>query len=116
MSDNTDESEAVLAPDDNDLTKLAEIDEIRVLVSKAGDIRRKLESLEAPPPDRDTIGAFMDYDQQGVAVFLGNGEVAIYHDNGSVMGNASQMGDLQAAVTVTRLRAVADMIERGHRS
>jgi hypothetical protein len=59
------------------------------------------------------IAAYMNHDQQGVAVFLGNGEVAIYHDDGVVMGNASELSVVQRTVTVARLRAVADMIEAG---
>lgn len=63
------------------------------------------------PENPDRVAAYMDYDQQGVAVFIGGGEVAIYHDDGTVMGNAGSLNTIQRAVTVERLRAIADIIE-----
>ena len=59
----------------------------------------------------DNIAAYMPYEKQGVAVFIGGGGVAIYHDDGTVMGNAGELGAISRAVVVARLRALASFIE-----
>lgn len=69
-----------------------------------------MSNLTDSPENPDRVAAFMPYDQQGVAVFIGGGEVAIYHDDGTVMGNAVELGPIQRAVIVARLRALADTI------
>lgn len=59
------------------------------------------------------IAAFMPYDQQGIAMFLGGGDVTIIADDGAVTGNVTpvNMGTVTRAVVVARLRAIADVIE-----
>lgn len=71
-------------------------------------------AVSTHPDLPNDVGAFMSYDEQGIAVFLGRGDVAIYHDDGTVMGNAGELSDVRAAVAVARLRATADLIEKGH--
>lgn len=56
------------------------------------------------------IGAFMDYDQQGVALFLGGGAVLIVHDDGTIQGNATELTDIQRAVLGARLRKISNLI------
>lgn len=67
-------------------------------------------ATRTPSPDRETIGAFMDYDQQGVALFLGGGNVLIVHDDGNTQGNAIELTDIQRAVLGARLRKISHLI------
>lgn len=85
--------------------------ELRVNV----DLRRKLDS-DDKAPERDRIGAFMDYDQQGVALFLGGGNVLIIQDDGTTQGNATELTDIQRAVLDARLRKIAHLITTGQLS
>lgn len=68
-------------------------------------------ATRTPSPDRETIGAFMDYDQQGVALFLGGGNVLIIHDDETTQGNAVELTDIQRVVLAARLRKIAHLIE-----
>lgn len=68
-------------------------------------------ATRTPSPDRLTVGAFMDYDQQGVALFLGGGNVLIIHDNETTQGNAIDLTDIQRVVIAARLRKIAHLIE-----
>lgn len=67
-------------------------------------------ATRTPSPDRETVGAFMDYDQQGVALFLGGGNVLIVHDDGTTQGNAIELTDIQRAVLGARLRKISHLI------
>lgn len=61
----------------------------------------------------DQVAAYMPRDAQGVAIFLGGGDVTIIHDDGTQMGtvNSDHMGAISRAVVAARLRAVAEFIE-----
>lgn len=61
-------------------------------------------------PNQGQVGAFMNYDQQGVALFLGGGDVLIVHDDGTVQGNATELTDIQRAVLGARLRKISNLI------
>lgn len=97
-----------LAPDA--LTKLIEPERITELERENADLRRKLESDDKEDPGHDGVGAFMDYDQQGVALFLGGGNVLIIHDDGTTRGNAIELTDIQRAVLGARLRKISNLI------
>lgn len=73
-------------------------------------------ATRTPSPDRETVGAFMDYDQQGVALFLGGGNVLIVHDDGTTQGNAIELTDIQRAVLGARLRKISNLIVTGQLS
>lgn len=106
-------------------------DRITELKRENVDLRRKLDSLEAATyekgaplheddirsvldddkaPERDRVGAFMDYDQQGVALFLGGGNVLIIQDDETTAGNALELTDTQRAVLGARLRKISNLI------
>lgn len=61
----------------------------------------------------DQVAAYMPREAQGVAIFLGGGDVAIIHDDGTQMGtvNSDHMGAISRAVVAARLRAITDFIE-----
>lgn len=61
-------------------------------------------------PNQGQVGAFMDYDQQGVALFLGGGDVLIVHDDETTAGNAVELTDIQRAVLGARLRKISNLI------
>lgn len=90
-------------------------DQITELKRENVDLRRKLDS-DDKAPERDRIGAFMDYDQQGVALFLGGGNVLIIQDDGTTQGNATELTDIQRAVLDARLRKIAHLITTGQLS
>lgn len=64
-------------------------------------------------PNQGQVGAFLDYDQQGVALFLGGGNVLIVHDDGTTLGNVTELTDIQRAVLGARLRKISYLITTG---
>lgn len=79
------------------------------------DLREKFAANSQPAltyimPDRKTVGAFVDHDQQAVALFLGGGNVLIVHDDGTTQGNAIELTDIQRSVLGARLRKISNLI------